>query len=68
MQGSRPSLLAALRSIHSDENGNLLPSGDPALKKPTPCYIIAHWSGSTWRRWNSPAKGFDCSKPFVYRK
>jgi ABC-type branched-subunit amino acid transport system substrate-binding protein len=65
-KATRPSLMAALRSIHSLEDGGLLPSGDPALKKPTPCFIIAHWESSTWRRWNSPAKGFDCAKPFTY--
>lgn len=65
-KATRASLLSALRSIHSVEDGGLLPSGDPALKKPTPCFVIAHWESGTWRRWNSPARGFDCAKPFVY--
>ena len=67
-RATRPSLLTALRGQHSVDTAGLLPSGDPALKKPTPCFIIAHYEGNAWRRWNSPAKGFDCSKPFVYRK
>ncbi|MFN2538622.1 MAG: ABC transporter substrate-binding protein, partial [Mycobacteriales bacterium] len=67
-RATRPSLLTALRSIHSVDTGALLPSGDPALKKPTPCFIIAHFEAGAWRRWNSPAKGFDCGKPFDYRK
>jgi ABC-type branched-subunit amino acid transport system substrate-binding protein len=67
-KATRGSLLTALRSIHSIDTANLLPSGDPASKKPTPCFIIGHWDNGTWRRWNSPAKGFDCSKPFVNRK
>ena len=65
-KATRPALMTALRSIHTLDDGGLLPSGDPALKKPTPCFIIGHWEGSTWRRWNSPAKGFDCGKPFTY--
>lgn len=67
-KATRPSLLAALRGIHSLDTGGLLPSGDPALKKPTSCFVIAHWDNGTWRRWNSPTKGFDCTKPFVFRK
>jgi ABC-type branched-subunit amino acid transport system substrate-binding protein len=67
-RATRPSLLAALRSIHSLDTLGLLPSGDPASKKPTPCFIVGHWDNGSWKRWNSPAKGFDCSKPFVYRK
>jgi ABC-type branched-subunit amino acid transport system substrate-binding protein len=67
-KATRPTLLAALRSIHSLDTLGLLPSGDPASKKPTPCFIIGHWDNGTWKRWNSPANGFDCSKPFVYRK
>ena len=64
-KATRASLLTALRGIHTVDTGGLLPSGDPAAKKPTPCFVIAHWESGTWRRWNSPAKGFDCAKPFV---
>ncbi|MCU1602145.1 MAG: hypothetical protein JWO22_2854, partial [Frankiales bacterium] len=67
-RATRASLLTALRGIHAIDTQGLLPSGDPALKKPTPCFIIAHWEGGTWRRWNSPAKGFDCDKPFLFAK
>jgi hypothetical protein len=67
-RATRSSLLTALRGIHTVDLGGLMPSGDPASKKPTPCFIIAHWEGSAWRRWNSPAKGFDCSKPFLFAK
>ena len=61
-----PSLLAALQSIHTVDTQVLLPVGDPAGKKPTPCFIIANWSGTVWKRYSSPASGFDCSKPFDY--
>ena len=65
-KATRASLLTVLQGEHTVDTGGLLPSGDPARKKPTPCFVIAHWDGSGWRRWNSPAKGFDCSKPFIY--
>lgn len=67
-KATRPSLLTALRSIHSLDTSGLLPSGDPALKKPTNCFIIGHWDNGSWRRYHSPADGFDCTKPFVNRK
>lgn len=67
-RATRPGLLAALRSTHSVDTAGLLPSGDPALKKPTPCFIITHWESGSWRRWSSPATGFDCSKRFDYRR
>ncbi len=67
-KATRASLLTALRGVHSLDTGGLLPSGDPAGKKPTPCFVIAHYEGSSWKRWNSPAKGFDCSKPFLFAK
>lgn len=65
-KATRPSLLAALQTIHTVDTQNLLPVGDPAGKKPTPCFIIANWSGTAWKRYSSPDSGFDCSKPFDY--
>ena len=63
---TRVGLLAALKGIHTVDTGGMISSGDPGRKLPANCFLLAHYDKGTWKRFNSPATGFDCSKPYYF--
>lgn len=59
-------LLAALKGIHSVDTGGMISSGDPGRRLPANCFLLARYDKGVWKRFNSPATGFDCSKPYYF--
>jgi ABC-type branched-subunit amino acid transport system substrate-binding protein len=67
-RATRASLLAALRGTHSVDTGGLLAGADPGSRKPIGCYVLAKYVRGTWVRWQTPATGYNCDKPYYYAR
>jgi ABC-type branched-subunit amino acid transport system substrate-binding protein len=59
-RATRPSLQAALKSIHQFTANNFLAPGDPAGKGPPVCYLMVKVSGGHFFRVDDPPNAYRC--------
>lgn len=59
-RATRPSLQAALKSIHQFNANGFLAAGDPAGKGPPTCYLMVKVSGGHFSRVDDPPNGYRC--------
>jgi ABC-type branched-subunit amino acid transport system substrate-binding protein len=63
---TRAKLLTELRKIHRFDANGMLPSNDPAGKKPPLCYVLWTIHDGAFHRINTPTTRFRCNGRFHY--
>lgn len=59
-RATRPSLQAALKSVHQFNANGFLATADPAGKVPPTCYVMVKVSGGHFTRVDDPPNGYRC--------
>jgi ABC-type branched-subunit amino acid transport system substrate-binding protein len=63
---TRGSVLAQLKKITSFDAGGLLAPTNPALKKPSSCYVMLQIKNGTFQRVLPKGSGFACNSTYFY--